>query len=197
MSQFDELSKTYFQFNRHGSLDKEAAFSRSLEHLRITNNLASRSEIAITVLLERYTNWKAVPGITTQVEVQPNMKVDFKVNDTILEYHPFLYTRAFVSKSAINDYVTLLHQLDRPQRILLQNMARKELTSQYYKRRRSLLNSSYEFASCNLIVCTTPDEFFTFLRKIATEDIPSHKKLCRMFRKIKFDEKWNKQLELA
>lgn len=154
-----------------------------------TSVFASRSEIAISHFLEKYSSWKPIPGKTIQVVVcPPDRSIDFVVGKYALEYHPFVIQRAFGSRDAEHTYHQLMKRLPNQHKEMLESIVETELNCQYYKRRRQLLDNNPEYSKLQLIVCKNPREFFEFLRTVATVELPPMKKLCHDFQRIRHNE---------
>ncbi len=141
---------------------------------RINSKVAfcSRSEAICAELLQRYVpHFELTPGVTFQVAIgqdsQGNsLTVDFLVDGVFLEYHPVRFFRSrrrcgdFSNKNEYRAYADICHSLRGDQREFFQDAMRSRLTRHYYAKRRALLDQHPMYRRMELIVATSPEDFY-------------------------------------
>ena len=144
----------------------------------------SRSEAICAELLKQYVpHFTAVEGITCQVAIgidaQGNkLTVDFVVDGVFFEYHPvrlFKNRRRcgdFRSKREYRDYTTICHSLRGEQRDFFQHAMRAQLSQNYYAKRRALLDQHPVYRRMELVVASSPDEFYFLILKRFGHNVP-------------------------
>lgn len=143
----------------------------------------SASEYACAVLLERYVNWEAVPAQTFHIPIG-RCFFDFRVGNTLVEYHPISLRREFLT-NALNDILSGAQGLKRERRVRLLESIASECRAQYIKRRGQVAAAHPDFQYCQLICTFSPEEFITqALEKLAVRPIGSTKELLGEFRQI-------------
>lgn len=100
----------------------------------------SRSEAACAILLERYTDWRAVLGVTCQVPAGPK-RIDFYLpeHDTFLEYHP-IKRWDWKSSEASKLYGEHFRRLSLNQQRASWSAIKQEFAHRYYLDRRLVLD---------------------------------------------------------
>lgn len=100
----------------------------------------SRSEAACAILLERYTGWRAVHGVTCQVPAGPK-RIDFYLPEhrLFLEFHP-IKRYDWQSSEASRLYGEHFRKLSLNQQRASWEAVKAEFAERYYKERRLVLN---------------------------------------------------------
>ena len=153
------------------------------ESIRVS--FGSRSELACAMMLERYVGWKAEVGISCQIDIL-GRKVDFRIGDTLIEYHPTSLPTAFTSREAFKMLKSSLRKVDKHTRSNILEAVKKELTGQYHKQRKILLSSSIEYSNCSLIVCTSAEDFIDLvLRKFSKNKLQGTAELMNEWKELR------------
>jgi hypothetical protein len=144
----------------------------------------SRSEAICAELLNRYVpHFELREGLTFQVPIGRDQRgnvlaVDFLVDGVLFEYHPvrlFKNRRRFgdfLNKQEYRSYAEAFHSLSRDQRDFFQESVRARLAKNYFAKRRALLDQHPTYRRIELIVATTPEEFFTLVLKRFGRNVP-------------------------
>lgn len=141
----------------------------------------SFSEFACSKLLEKYTDWKGIQGITFQVAIG-RTSFDFLVGNTLVEYHPITIKREFKS-DGLSAILSAIHTLDKPSRLLLFEGICEELKAQYDKRRKQVAAAHPTYGSCDVICAFSELDFVTkVLTRFACRELPTHSSLVAEFK---------------
>jgi len=169
-----------------GTGAKNQSLSARLEQL----SFSSKSEAICGILLEKYVpGFKLVVGETFQIPVGPK-KIDFKLNNSFVEFHPIQLRHEFTSQEAYRRFQEALGRLDCWERDGLGKLMRQEFADQYAKGRRNILNCFEHTKSCDLIVCTNEREFIErVIRRFGGKNTPSVQKLLDEFNDLYSDIK--------
>jgi hypothetical protein len=142
-----------------------------------TVKFCSRSETICAEMLLRYVpHFELREGVTFQVAIgrdsQGNtLAVDFLVDGVLFEYHPvrlFKNRRRcgdFNSKREYRAYANISHSLKGDQRDFFQLAMRSRLAQNYYAKRRALLDQHPMYRRMELVVASTPEEFYFLVLK--------------------------------
>lgn len=166
-------------FERTDREESNELGSSSLEQKYI--KFDSRSEYACAVLLEIYVkDWKCIPSQTFQVPVDKNRKIDFRVGDMFLEYHPIVLQREFLNPIAHHEFNEALKELPKNQARAIHRAITQEYESQYCRKRRyAVIYSPFEeLNNLKVVCCFSEKEFFATLRKIGNK-VPSDGQLFK------------------
>ena len=132
----------------------------------------SRSEAICAELLKRYVpHFELQEGLTFQVPIGRDQRgnvlaVDFLVDGVLFEYHPVRFFQSrrrcgdFNDRDEYREYAKVFHALNSDKREFFHEAMRARLTQNYFNRRRSLLDQHPLFRRTELIVATTPEEFY-------------------------------------
>ena len=143
----------------------------------------SLSEYACAKLLEEYTNWRAHTGATFQIPVGRTV-FDFRIEDTLVEYHPISLRREFLT-DALGSIMSAAHRLSRADKLQLMEAISKELAAQYAKRRAQTLSAHPTYKDMDFICVHSPDEFIRqVVYRFANRRCPSVKQLEMKFRQL-------------
>ncbi len=144
----------------------------------------SRSEAICAELLRRYVpHFHLQEGLTFQVPIGRDQRgnvlaVDFLVDGVLFEYHPvrlFKNRRRFgdfLSKQEYRAYADVCHSLSRDQREFFQDSVRARLAKNYFTKRRALLDQHPTYRRMELIVATSPEEFYVLVLKRFGKNVP-------------------------
>jgi hypothetical protein len=144
----------------------------------------SRSEAICAELLRRFVpHFTLKQGVTFQVAIGNDthgntLAVDFLVDGVLFEYHPvrlFKNKRRcgdFNSKREYRAYTDICHSLGAEQREFFQSAMRARLTDNYYHKRRALLDQHPMYRRMELVVATTPEEFYYLVLRRFGKNIP-------------------------
>ncbi len=144
----------------------------------------SRSEAICAELLRRHVpHFTLQQGVTFQVAIGRDshgntLAVDFLVDGVLFEYHPvrlFKNKRRcgdFNSKREYRAYTDICHSLGAEQREFFQAAMRARLTDNYYHKRRALLDQHPVYRRMELVVATTPEEFYHLVLRRFGKNVP-------------------------
>lgn len=144
----------------------------------------SRSEAICAELLQRYVpHFELKQGVTFQVAIgqdsQGNtLAVDFLVDGVLFEYHPVRFFKNrrrcgdFNSKHEYREYTDICHSLRSDQREFFQAAMRSRLTRHYYAKRRAILDQHPMYRRMELIVATSPEDFYFLVLKRFGNNVP-------------------------
>jgi len=147
-------------------------------------NFCSRSEAICAELLKRYVpHFDLRHGLTFQVPIgrdtQGNLlAVDFLVDGVLFEYHPvrlFKNRRRygdFNNKQEYRAYTDAFHSIRSDQREFFLDAVRARLTKNYYAKRRALLDQHPAYRRMELVVATSPEEFYHLILKRFGKNAP-------------------------
>lgn len=161
-------------------------------------NFCSRSEAICAEMLCRYVpHFILQEGRTFQVEIGVDARgntlaVDFLVDGVLFEYHPVRFFKNkrrcgdFANRREYRSYTTILHSLKGEQRDLFQTAMRARLTENYYTKRRAQLDDHPMYRRTELVVATSPEEFYELILKRFGKNIPpSLTSFLQVFEKLK------------
>ena len=144
----------------------------------------SRSEAICAELLRRYVpHFELREGLTFQVPIGCDQRgntlaVDFLVDGVLFEYHParlFKNRRRFgdfMSKQEYRAYVDAYHSLSRDQREFFQDSVKARLAKNYFIKRRALLDQHPTYRRMELVVASSPEEFYVLILKRFGKNVP-------------------------
>jgi hypothetical protein len=145
---------------------------------------ASKSEAACIEMLEKYTPYKAIQGVTFQVPIGKR-SVDFFIIDTMVEFHPLILGRTFTSYHAYNQMMISLRDLPKHKKQSVLKILQHEFEYTYYRERRAILDGDPKYRGTNLVVVYDNEQFCTkVLQRFGSHNLPSLDKLKREFKKI-------------
>jgi len=132
----------------------------------------SRSEAICAELLRRFVpHFQLEQGVTFQVGIGKDDRgntrtVDFLVDGVLFEYHP---VRFFKNKRRCGDfrnseeyrlYTRTFYSLSNDSREFFHSVMKARLSENYFRKRRSLLDQHPIFRRMELVVATSPEEFY-------------------------------------
>ena len=135
-------------------------------------NFCSRSEAICAELLRRYVpHFDLLEGATFQVPVgkdsQGNtLAVDFLVDGVLFEYHPVRFFKNrrrcgdFRNQDEYRAYTKVFHSLSPERRDFFHDVMHDRLAVNYFEKRRAVLDKNPLFRRTELIVATSPAEFY-------------------------------------
>ncbi len=147
-------------------------------------NFCSRSEAICAEMLCRYVpHFNLEEGRTFQVEIGRDdrgnsLAVDFLVDGVLFEYHPVRFFKNkrrwgdFANKREYRSYTTIMHSLKGEQRELFQTAMRARLAENYYSKRRGQLDDHPLYRRMELVVATSPEEFYELILKRFGRNVP-------------------------
>lgn len=120
----------------------------------------SLAEARVAHCLELYVPyWKPIPGETIQIPIGKK-RIDFRVNETFLEFHPVIISRELKSDGARRMYERISKQFSPTQKNAINYLLQSELESQYWIRRNTLIQSHPNYAGCDLVVAASPMQVY-------------------------------------
>lgn len=148
-------------------------------------SFASKSEAVCAYMLLKYVpGYQLIPGETFQIPVG-SKRIDFKVNGTLIEFHPILIHHEFSSKEAYRNFQDMLGRLGRDDSSFIQSALTREFGDQYIKNRRDLLNCFAATKGTELIVCTSSSAFVRqVIKRFGGPGTPSAAKLLHEFESV-------------
>jgi len=156
----------------------------------------SRSEAICAKILQQFVpHFDVQQGVTFQVPIGVDrngnsIAVDFLVDGVLFEYHPVRFFQSrkrfgdFSSREEYRSYAKVFHSLNSEKREFFHEAMRSRLTLNYFNRRRAILDQHPLFRRTELIVATSPEEFYERVIKRFGKGYP---KSLERFLKI-FDE---------
>ena len=132
----------------------------------------SRSEAICAKLLQQFVpHFDVRQGVTFQVPIGEDrngntIAVDFLVDGVLFEYHPVRFFQSrkrfgdFSSREEYRSYARVFHALNSEKRAFFHEAMRSRLTLNYFNRRRAILDQHPLFRRTELIVATSPEEFY-------------------------------------
>lgn len=153
------------------------------------NGLAfdSIGETVCAQALEKFVHgWRCIEGETFQVPIGHRKFCDFKVENTLIEYHPI----ALAFEMSKHNYRALqyaIKNLPRAKRREIRDVLKAEFLEQYYKKRRWTLDlhERAELANVNLIVVDSPDVLYNkIIRRQQANCQMSRKAFCIWFDQV-------------
>jgi hypothetical protein len=168
--------------------ETEDCFGDSEDDVQVSSpngiQFCSRSEAICAELLQRYVpHFELQNGLTFQVPIGRDQRgnvlaVDFLVDGVLFEYHParlFKNRRRFgdfLNKQEYRAYTQMYHSLRREQREFFQEAMRARVTRNYYAKRRAILDQHPTYRRMELVVATTPEEFYALILKRFGKNVP-------------------------
>lgn len=141
----------------------------------------SLSEARVAHCLEKFIpHWKPIEGETFQIPIGRS-KIDFRVHELFIEYHPIIISRELKSSRAREIHNRLCKRLHGYQKSSLVELLEHELGAQYWTRRNGLIQAHPNYAGCELVVVSSPMEFY--------KDVI--KRFCEGIKFKQFAQVWN------
>jgi len=162
------------------------------------NRFCSRSEAACGRMLEKYVpNFRIVEGESFQIPIGVSHKghirtVDFKIGNTLIEYHP---PRLWHTKSSIGDFkdrdevdeyrqVMRSKKFTREDKRAYKGVMEKRLSENYREKRGAQLKEGRLYREAELTVAASPEEFYDrVIKRFARGTAPSKEQFLTEFKK--------------
>lgn len=157
----------------------------------------SRSEAICAALLQQFVpHFDVQQGVTFQVPIGADrngntIAVDFLVDGVLFEYHPVRFFQSrkrfgdFSSREEYRSYAKVFHSLNADKRAFFHEAMRSRLTLNYYNRRRAILDQHPLFRRTELIVATSPEEFYERVIKRFGKGYPkTMERFLKMFEEL-------------
>ena len=146
-------------------------------------NFQSASEYACAKLLEKYSGWQGIEGITFQIPVG-RCVFDFRIEDTFIEYHPISLRREFLTDS-LEKISSAIHRLPKDRKLQVLAAVSEELEAQYEKRRGQVLAAHPTYSRMELICAYSPEGFVEdVLKRFHRSGKLENKEVLKEFRKL-------------
>lgn len=110
-------------------------------------------------------------GETCQISIG-HKRIDFRIDDTLIEFHPIFIKRELKSWKASEIFSRLYRQLRGHQKELLIEMLTDELAAQYSHRRKQLISTCPELRHCDLVFCANKWEIYKHVIKRFSNNPP-------------------------
>lgn len=179
------------------SLD-DAAQGRDVPMRIGSVKFCSRSEAICAEMLRRYVpHFEIREGVTFQVAIGRDARgntlaVDFLVDGVFFEYHPvrlFKNRRRcgdFNTKNEYRAYTSICHSLGGDQKDFFQHAMKSKLSKNYYTKRRTQLDQHPLYRRMELVVASSPEEFYTLILKRFGHNVPrSVEKFLAIFEELR------------
>jgi len=154
----------------------------------------SRSEMICAELLKRFIpHFELKEGLTFQVAIGSDGRgntysVDFLVDGVLFEYHPVRFYKNrkgfgdFSGREEYCSYTRAIHSLKGESKRFLHEAMEMRLKANYFRKRRSLLDQHPLFRRMELVVATSPEEFFhLIIRRFGWNYPASAESFIRLF----------------
>lgn len=120
----------------------------------------SRSEAVCAIILEQYVpEWRIKRGNTWQIPLPFGKVADFKVNDTIIEFHPIDLKYEFKDPKAFWKFKTQLKSIPTKKAEKIIETIKAEKLAAYTHARKELLSHSRDLRHYKLEVCPNDKSF--------------------------------------
>lgn len=145
----------------------------------------SRAEYACAALLEKYVpGWTCETFKTYQIPIGFNRKVDFRVGDTLVEYHPIVFSREFDDRVAYRQFDHAIRKIPAHWRHQIKESIFNEFLERYYKKRRFVIDANPELKHLDFVVVHSPQTFYHSVLKRFGQDVPKLKEIVREFGRL-------------
>ncbi len=175
----------------------EITIDISIANCEDTVKYCSRSEAICAALLQQFVpHFDVRQGVTFQVPIGEDrngntIAVDFLVDGVLFEYHPVRFFQSrkrfgdFSSREEYRSYAKVFHALNAEKRAFFHEAMRARLTLNYYNRRRAILDQHPLFRRTELIVATSPEEFYERIIKRFGKGYPKTlERFLKMFEEL-------------
>lgn len=164
-------------------LDQEALPRHLRQYIRNDGSIKfdSRSEAACAAALEKYVpGWRLVVGDTYEVPIGiDSRRCDFRIGDCFVEYHPIDLRHEFISSDSFREVVAVLRKHNRHQVERVIGALKKEFEAQYFRFRRAVIDERPEHRNHELLVCTSPTDFYNKVIKRFSLELPSRQEFYK------------------
>lgn len=142
-----------------------------------TRLYASASEAKCSEALQKYIpGWMPVWGKTIQIDIGNHRAVDFKVGNTLVEFHPICIWREMDSINAQAKFAALYKGMTTEQKAAFREAMADEQEMQYKKKRKMALEACLDrkLRECKLVICKDEVQFYAkVLVPYAKQAVPS------------------------
>lgn len=142
----------------------------------------SLSEYACTKLLEKYTPYKGIQGVTFQVPVG-RASFDFLFDGVLIEYHPISLRHAFISDS-FSDILSAIHRLNKPERLRVLSALSTEMEAQYAHRRKQVAAAHPTYREYDVQCVSSPEQFISDVLCRFSSHRLDERRVSQEFRKL-------------
>lgn len=120
----------------------------------------SRSEAVCAIILEQYIpDWKVKRGSTWQIPLPYGKLADFRVYNTVIEFHPIELYREFKDALAYSQFTSALLTISPDKSEEFEKSIKIEKYYEYKSKRKELVDSSEDLYFCDLEVCSNEEAF--------------------------------------
>jgi len=145
----------------------------------------SMEEAACAALMQKYIpSFEPAEGKSVHVREDMGGTIDFKVNESFVEYHPIVFFRDFEQED-FEQYQQIRADLPDEKKHGLDNECKRKLTHDYFVKRAAAINKSAENAGTELILATSPETFYDSVISRFGENIPSKEAFLHEFNEVK------------
>jgi hypothetical protein len=143
-------------------------------------------------------DYRPVEGITYEIPVGPNKyghmrTIDFLVKDTLVEFHPVRIWRSgrhfgdFKSRDEWRDFLNEYRRCPRRERAEFKAETMRQLEECYTEKRRRVIYENPELHGKELIVATSPEDFYDKVMRRFAPDVPPLDEFLELFHEAKGD----------
>jgi hypothetical protein len=158
-------------------------FKRQQE--QVTLSFASKSELAVGLLLEKYIpDFEMIPGKTFQVPIAFGKQCDFRIGHIYLEYHPVNLQFDFKDKQALHELRKGLRHVKKPFKEQIVEALKQELAERYYRERKHAVEA-WGTKDAELVVVQDAVELYRRVIKPYGRQIPKEHLFVGEFNKLK------------
>jgi len=133
-------------------------------------------------MLQRYCDWKPLPGTTFQIPVGRTF-FDFRLGGILIEYHPISLKHEFLT-DALHHILSASRFLDKDKKAKLLEAVAGEFEVQYAKRRAQVAAAHPVYKDLEVVCLSSQEQFASFIQTFAIRPAPAHEELCREFRRL-------------
>lgn len=180
--------------NRDVPIPQSAQFEINPPPTNPSPSFCSRSEMICAELLRRFIpHFEVKEGLTFQVAIGSDGRgntysVDFLVDGVLFEYHPVRFFKNrkgfgdFSGREEYRSYTRAMHSLKGDSKRFLHEAMEMRLKANYFRKRRALLDQHPLFRRMELVVATSPEEFFhLIIRRFGRNYPASAESFLRLF----------------
>lgn len=132
----------------------------------------SRSEAVCAIILERYVpNWQINTGTTWQIPLPLGKFADFRINNTIVEFHP-IDLKHEMRASEFWKYKQKMAKIHPRYARDFEDQTKADKCNAYTSQRKELLALSIDLRHCALEVCCNNESFAKAVAKLTRNKIP-------------------------
>ena len=143
----------------------------------------SKSEIICVKLMEAFVpKWELKVGETYSVHIGHGKYCDFRINDTLIEYHPIVLPRE-LSKASYKMLSHAFRGMAKGSKEKIQRALKHHCREEYLRKRKFSVrvNHDTDIQECDLILCDSPSEFYDLVLKEFGKNLPSKDKVLQIF----------------